>query len=293
MNLKLAKTFTFGVVMPEPEQDSRYWTLPMKGIEKAMNELSQQRIQIKYFFYDKYSHDFINRISKEIYHSPVDGLLIAPVVTKVFKKLVQDIPQSIPYVFFDSIIPNSEYTSFIGQDSYQSGILSGKMMHMLVKEKGTIVILRILPEDIHIDNRVKGFRAYYRICPGVVTKVYEIDGDKSREERNQIFGKMIAENKRLKGIFVTNANTHVVAEYLLSNPSPREIYVIGYDLVEDNITYLKAGGIDCLISQQSERQGYEGLYALYRYVVLKKTVPKNIMMQIDIVLPENIDYYHS
>jgi LacI family transcriptional regulator len=293
MNLKLAKTFTFGVVMPEPEQDSRYWTLPLKGIEKAMNELSQQRINIKYFFYDKYSHDFINRLARKIYHSTLDGLLIAPVVTKVFKKFVQDIPHFIPYVFFDSIIPNADYISFIGQDSYQSGILSGKIMHMLVKEKGTIVILRILPEDIHIDNRVNGFLTYYRICPEVGTKVYEIDGDKSQDERNQIFGKIIAENKDLKGLFVTNANTHMVAEYLLLNPAPSEIYVIGYDLVEDNITYLKSGGIDCLISQQSERQGYEGLYALYRHVVLKEKVPKNIMMQIDIVLPENIDYYHS
>ena len=291
-NLKLAKTFTFGVIMPKPYQDSRYWFLPIKGIEKAMNELSQQRIQIKYFFYDKYSQHFINRVGRSILHSSLDGLLIAPVVTKVFEKLIRDIPKNIPYVFFDSIIPEADYISYIGQDSFQSGILSAKLMHMLVKQKGTIVILRVLPEDIHIDDRVNGFLTYYKTFPGIATKVYEIDGNKRQDIRNTIFGKMIAENKDLKGIFVTNASTHLVAEFLQSRSGPKDIYIIGYDLVKDNIKYLKEGGIDCLISQQSEKQGYEGLYALYRHAVLKEQVPKNIMMQIDIVLPENIDYYH-
>lgn len=279
--------------MPKPHQDSLYWSLPIKGIEKAMKELSPHKIQTKYFFYDKYSQHFIKGVCRSIFDSSLDGLLIAPVVTKVFEKFIQDIPPDIPYVFFDSIIPSADYISYIGQDSFQSGVLSAKIMHMLVKEKGTIVILRVLPEDIHIDDRVNGFLTYYRSCPDKETKVYEIDGNKNRNIRNKIFGKIIAENKDLKGIFVTNASTHLVAEFLNSHSGPKEIYIIGYDLVEDNIKYLKEGRIDCLISQQSEKQGYEGLYALYRHVVLKEKVPKNIMMQIDIVLPENIDYYHS
>lgn len=279
--------------MPKPHQDSLYWSLPIKGIERAMKELSPHKIQTKYFFYDKYSQHFINGVSRSIFDSSLDGLLIAPVVTKVFEKFIQEIPPEIPYVFFDSIIPSADYISYIGQDSFQSGVLSAKIMHMLVKEKGTIVILRVLPEDIHIDDRVNGFLTYYKCCPDKETKVYEIDGNKNRDIRNKIFGKMMAENKNLKGIFVTNASTHLVAEFLSSHSGPKEIYIIGYDLVEDNIKYLKEGRIDCLISQQSEKQGYEGLYALYRHVVLKEKVPKNIMMQIDIVLPENIDYYHS
>lgn len=292
-NLKLAKTFTFGVVMPKPEQDSRYWKLPIKGIEKATNELSQQKIKTKYFFYDKYSQHFINRVIKSILSFPLDGLLIAPVVTRVFKKFIRNIPRDIPYVFFDSIIPDSDYISYIGQDSFQSGILSAKIMNMLVNEKGTIVILRVLPEDIHIDSRVNGFLNYCERDPGLQAKVYEIDGNKSQDIHNDIFGKILDENKDLRGIFVTNASTHLAAEFLHSRLIPSDIYIIGYDLVEANTKYLKEGKIDCLISQQSEKQGYEGLYALYRHVVLKEKVPRKIMMQIDIVLPENIDYYHS
>jgi len=64
-------------------------------------------------------------------------------------------------------------------------------------------------------------------------------------------------------------------------------------LIDENIKSLKDGGIDFLISQQSERQGYESLYSIYRYVVLKEPVEQKNMMQVDIVIKENIGYYKS
>jgi LacI family transcriptional regulator len=97
----------------------------------------------------------------------------------------------------------------------------------------------------------------------------------------------------LKGIFVTNAITHQIARYIKAHAPEKGIHVIGYDLIEENVRYLKEGWIDFLISQQSERQGYEGIYTLYRHVVLKEAVEKNVMMPLDIVTAENIDYYNS
>jgi LacI family transcriptional regulator len=53
------------------------------------------------------------------------------------------------------------------------------------------------------------------------------------------------------------------------------------------------GVIDFLISQQSERQGYEGIYVLYRRVVLNLPSRKKVLMQLDIITKENIEYYQS
>jgi len=38
-------------------------------------------------------------------------------------------------------------------------------------------------------------------------------------------------------------------------------------------------------------QGYQGIYTLYNKVVLGEEVPEKIMMPIDIIMKENIDYY--
>jgi len=270
-----------------------YWSLPLKGINKAQEELASRKIKVRYFFYDKYSESFFNNVSSDVIASNLDGLLIAPVLSKIFDQFVKEIPENLPYVFFDSFVPKANYVSYIGQDSFQSGILSARLMEMLVKDKGNIAVIRVLPEDYHIDDRVNGFLSYCKKCPEVITRVYEVDGNKSNDVRNEIFQKIIDENSTLNGIFVTNASTHQTAEFIKSQSLGGKIHIIGYDLIEENVRYLREGVIDFLISQQSEKQGYEGIYCLYRHVVLKEAVEKKIMMQLDIVTSENIAYYKS
>ena len=78
-NLKLAKTFVFGVLMPRPDQDSGYWALPLKGVDRAEADLRSQKIRIRRFFYDKHSAPSIRRALRKILAAGLDGLLIAPV----------------------------------------------------------------------------------------------------------------------------------------------------------------------------------------------------------------------
>ena len=48
---------------------------------------------------------------------------------------------------------------------------------------------------------------------------------------------------------------------------------------------------DFLISQKPQHQVYHGLMLLYRHVVLKQTAADDVVMPIDILTRENIDYY--
>ncbi len=292
-NLKLAKTFVFGILMPQPSQDSAYWTLPLKGVARAETELRSQKIRIRRFFYNKHSDASFSRIRRNILSASLDGLLIAPVASRQFEKFLRDVPDHLPYVFFDSFIPGTPHLSSIGQDSFQSGVLSARLMQMLVKEPGHVAIIRVLPKDYHIDDRVKGFLAFCERCPHVTSEVYEVDGDKGHRANGRIFGRIFQDHPDLTGIFVTNASTHTAAAYVKSRSRAGKIRVIGYDLIDENVRYLREGVIDFLISQQPERQGYEGIYALYRHVILKEPVPKKVMMQIDIVTSENVDFYRS
>lgn len=292
-NLKLSKTFHFGLLMPQPAQDSAYWTLALQGVARAEAELHSQRIRVHRFFYDKHSAASFLRARRRILGASLDGLLVAPVASGPFEKFLRDIPERLPYVFFDSFIPGMPYLSSIGQDSFQSGVLSARLMKMLVLDPGHVAIIRVLPKDFHIDSRVEGFLDYCRRCPHVTSEVYEINGDGGRDGDARVFGRISRRHPDLKGIFVTNASTHRAAAYVKSRAAAGKVHVIGYDLIEENVRYLREGVIDFLISQQPERQGYEGIYALYRHLVLKEPVPKNVMMQIDIITSENVDFYRS
>ena len=292
-NLKLAKTFDFGVLMPQPAQDSAYWTLPLKGVARAEAGLRSQKVRIHRFFYNKHAETSLSSIRRKLLAASLDGLLIAPVASRPFDRLLRNLPHGLPCVFFDSFLPGIPHLSSIGQDSFQSGVLSGRLMKMLITEPGHVAVIRMLPKDFHIDDRVRGFLTYCRQCPQVTSGIYEADGDESHGAADRVFDRIFRQHPDLRGIFVSNANTHRAAAHVAARASAGKVHVIGYDLIDENVRYLREGVVDFLISQQPERQGYEGIITLYRHVVLKEAVPKKVTMQIDIVTTENVDFYRS
>ena len=293
-SLSMTKTFSFGILVPNPEQDGHYWELPLKGIEKAQNELDVYKVKVQYFHYDKYSElSFESACSKILrLEKELDGLLIAPVLSKATEKFVEKIPKHLPYIFLDSYVPNSHCLSYIGEDSFQSGVLSAKLMQILVQSSGTVALINVSPMDYHIEDRVRGFTSYFRSNLKLKLATYTVDA-RETSPYYKITEKIVAQNKDLVGIYTPNACTYQVAEYLQKHDRKKKIFIIGYDLVKQNILHLKNGTIDFLISQRSEMQGYESIFKLYKKVALKEKVESRVMMPLDIVTKENIEFYEN
>jgi LacI family transcriptional regulator len=73
----------------------------------------------------------------------------------------------------------------------------------------------------------------------------------------------------------------------------KNVILIGYDLLDENIEYLEKGIIQILICQKPEEQGYKSVFSLYNHLFLKKPVDKLNYSPIDIILKENIEYYKN
>lgn len=293
-NLKLRKIFRFGVLMPRPQQDSGYWTLPLRGIERALQELASHRVHVSYFFFDRYQEKSVALAGQKIMKENLDGLLAAPVLPKSFGDLVQRLPEDLPLVFFDSHVPGIKPLAYIGQDALQSGLLASKLMKKTMPAvEGKVLVIKVMPEDYHIAERIEGFIKGIDGQSGVGTIVVEMDGRWLSERTKKFLDDVYRHNRDIAGIFVTNAMTHKVAEWWKTHAGKKKVVLIGYDPIPQNVRLLKNGVVDFLISQQSERQGYEGLYVLFRRVVMGEDVKDRVMMQIDIIMAENVDYYNS
>lgn len=288
--LSLSKDYVFAVLMPILSQDSKYWEVSAKGIDKAAEELKTYKVRVNYFFYDRYSEESAKEAIKEIKNSNPDGILIAPVLHKPIKKFIMELPESIPYVLFNANIPDSYALCYIGQDSFQSGVVSARLMKTLIKEKGSIATIIAAPDDYHIVERTDGFQSFFENENDIIIRNYELYNC-NEETFRILMERIFEENPDLEGIFVANAATHFAAEYIKEKNIGRKIGIIGYDLIEENVSLLKEGYIDFLISQKAETQGYEGIYALYKHVVLQQPCKRNIMMPIDIITSENLIYY--
>jgi LacI family transcriptional regulator len=290
-NLKLTKTFHFGVLIPRKHQDSHFWEGHVAGITKAQKELETQKVKVEIFHFDRDSEKHFIRTSEKVLKEKLDGLVIAPVLYDQVEMFVNKIPSSLPYVFIDHKVPGSKYLSFIGQDPFQSGVLSGKLMNILLPQGGTVAIINITPRYHLIDERIKGVYSYFIDKLEYRLKVYNLNIAKAESETETVVSSIISENMNIRGLLLPGGPVARFAQTIRKKRLPEKLRIVGYDLTRENRVHLENGTLDFLISQRPETQGYQGIHTLYRHSVLKQKVQKEVDVPIDIVAKENMKYY--
>ena len=294
-SLSLSKNHHFAVIVPDESHHVKYWQLPIKGIKRAQEELRMYNVHIHFHTFENFSKTSFDKTCERLLTEmpQLDGFLLAPILSEASEKFIKRLPSNIPYVLFDSFIPNTECITYIGQDAFQSGLQAGKLMHLMMKGEGTVAIIRWVPQNYNINKRVEGFLKAFEGDTNINCKIYDADREKAITAFYMTAEQLCEENQELKGIFIPSDCASEVADYLSTHPNGNEIAVIGYDLTDENIHFLKEGVINCLISQRPELQGYQGIFSLFKSVVLKETVEKKCWMPIDIITRENVDYYHN
>jgi LacI family transcriptional regulator len=287
-NLKLNRTFRFGIIMPHEHQDGGYWEKPANGMRKALESLRISQIQGEFYYFDKYSGNADDPVYTSPQFKTLDGILAAPALTDRFTRLFTHWPDDKPYVFFDTDLPGTSPLSVISQDAYQSGRLAAGLILKSARGEGPFLVFKPVPDDFHICARVKGFTELIESERKSEIIIHEIEMGRGNGISEKRLMEILGEHPKAQGIFVPNADTFQVAS-VISNISPASRPVlVGYDLIEPNAGWLERGVIDFIISQRPEMQGYQGIYALYRHFVLNEQVGKRIEMPLEIITRENM-----
>ncbi|MBN1577610.1 MAG: LacI family DNA-binding transcriptional regulator [Chitinispirillaceae bacterium] len=288
-NLSLQTTHHFGVIIPFPEQDGSYWDIMRKGIDQAEGELVSFNVHRHYFYFNKYTEASFLSAGKEALSQRMGGLIIAPVLFDASLAFVKSIPPGVPYVYVDSTIPGTAPLAVIGQDSFQSGVCGAKLMRMLVQGSGDIAVLRMLRNNFHINERVRGFSSFFNDTPSIKLHVFDVDGGADDRTFAGNIRSIDSITGNCIGFFVTNAETHRVAKVL--NGKGHAKWIVGYDCTWENKRLIEEGAIDFILSQNTREQGYAGVTTLFRHLVLKEPCAAEVHMPIDIVTAENLSYY--
>lgn len=290
--LARTKPYTFGILVPDTSNDVRFWELPLRGISRAQSELHGYRVSLQYFHYNNSSEISFRQAADEVLRksAELDGLLIAPVMSAYAEEFIQKLPEKLPIILFDVFIPSDRILAYVGADSFQSGVLSAKLMNRLTGSDGNIAIICEQPENYHINERIRGFKSFYHRADQLNYTELKCEGVCGAGKIADLTGRAISEIRNLKGVYIASSRTHEVAEYLNSISTESRIHLIGHDLTEENKAHVRQGTIDYLISQRPEQQGYDGIYALYRHVVLNEQITRKNILHPEIFIQENIDY---
>ena len=291
-SLSLKKTIMIAVLMPLPNQDGGYWKQPKAGMRRAEQELSAFNIKVNIHHYNKYQDLSFSNAFDDIINEQPDGILMAPVISKTAEKLIKSIPPKTIYLFFDANIKKAENISYIGQNAFDSGNLAAKLMSVSCFKPGTLAIIQPTKRDIHISQRVEGFKHFIKNQKKFRTKLFfpEKEGEASSFKKET--AAIINQHQDLQGIFIPSALCHYTAD-IIQRTDRTDLKLIGYDLIDKNIKHLQNNVIDFLICQRPETQGYDGIHMLHRFITLGSKINKQVYMPLDIVTRENLNYYQN
>ena len=287
------KSDMFATLMPQPPSPEGYWNKPFIGVKKRIAELQQYGVQIQSFTFNQTdSRSFISEAKKILKLKP-DGVVLAPFFKKESLELIKELKElKIPFVFIDSEIKDAGQLSYIGQNSYQSGLVSGKLLDLILRDGNILVIhfAKKMDNLNHLTQREKGFYDWFMNNKENKHQIFTTEVSNTENELWMEKIKKKIEEKNIKGIFVTNSKVFYVGR-LIEKLELKNIKVIGHDLLKENVEYLKKDIVQFLICQRPEEQGYNAINKLFRSVVQKRIIATENYTSIDIVTKENVDYY--
>jgi LacI family transcriptional regulator len=289
------KQYYFAALFPDHTYDN-FWLAPKLGIEQAEQDLKQYGVTVEQFVFDPQDVAAYVKMADEITRRKPDGILLSPIYYKETLSFFETwSAENIPFVLFNTQIADYDPLSYIGQDSYQSGQVAGKLVHYGQPNPCSILIAHI-DEEIsnaqHLVKKEQGFRNYF--AQNNLSHQYNILRVELKRSSQSGFIKkldeIVEETLDLKQIYVTTSQAYDVAKYL-EQRHITHIKLIGYDLVPPNLHYLEKGNISFLINQNPKGQGYWGIYQLAEHLVFKKEVPILKYLPLDIVTRENLNYF--
>ncbi|TVQ85983.1 MAG: LacI family DNA-binding transcriptional regulator [Bacteroidetes bacterium] len=296
-SLASRKTLRFAALLPEGSNP--FWIKPAEGLNAAWREIKPFGIAFEEYRFPYYHKTKFYRQLNAITESKPDGVVIAPVFTDLLQEPLQKLEDSgIPYVFMNTQWENSNYLSFVGQDSMQSGRVAARLLDYCIPEGGQILIFNFISSkgvNSHLQSREQGFMDYFMSEPGAgKKKILTINANtqinKDIEDLLSYHLGLISNPDEITGIFVTNSRVFHIAN-ALEKIKQANIRLVGYDLLDENIRHLRNSRIDFLIGQKPFEQGYKSIITLFNAIVRKKEVPENQFLPIDIITKENIDFY--
>lgn len=291
------KTNRFAVLIPNANETD-YWEAPRRGIDRAYQEVKQYGIQLEQFLFDLNDKKSFEKHAKSILHGGFDGVVLAPsFVNEAGKLAAACASKNIPYVFINSDLPDANGLAYIGPHLLKSGYLAGQLIRFGLRH-GKVLIVNISKEIHayhHLLRKEEGFRAYIHdtnTSDGMI-HIEKIDITNTTDKAvGEALGSYLKLHPDVAAIFVTNSRVRSVAKYLQKHSATHHI-LVGYDLIAENVGYLKDGTIDFLIGQKPEEQGYAGIMALFQYIVTDKKIQKEQYMPIDIITKENFEFYRN
>lgn len=273
-----------------------FWSLTDKGIKEAAELVSRYGIEVRPVKYNQYDLESFQSVCRQILDDQPSGVLIAPMFRSETIKFTQELSQrGIPYIYIDSKLEDDSYLAYFGMPMYQSGYLCADILTDGRKVPERIYVVRIARDKKGLSDptvvRRTGFVDYIgeHYPDTVIENVFidPMDRDSIDATLDAVFKEVVGE----KFIVMFNSRVHLVADYI-RRKGLKDCRVVGYDVLDKNLSFLRSGQVQVLIAQHTDTQTVAAVNAMVDYLLMgKHPLKRDNYTQMDILNIYNCDYY--
>lgn len=196
--------------------------------------------------------------------SGVRGLALRGIVSDEINTCLQKLPRDqVPIITYNQDIESGLRDCFVGQDSHRGGACAAFLMQQISPQKGCTLIVGVDWLHYSSEERIQGFTDHFRASPdGEMDVSHVVYGKGSHDLAYQLTRAKIAELPQLTGIFVSGAGLSGAAHAVDDAGLAGKIKVVGFDVTDSNVAFLKKGTVQFLIDQGPYQQGYRSIQLL-------------------------------
>lgn len=289
------KMLSIAVILPDYRTDA-YWEQPKEGVERAAESVRHYGATVEFYYFPIFEPKlFLASVNKVLEAQP-GAVLVAPIFLEEAQYLLSECAKrDIPVVSINTQIEDAEELSYIGQDSYQSGVLAGRLLNFGLSD-GDHAMLVNLDKEVatarHLQEKERGFKDFFEGVEkkSVVIHTAILEDFEDLAKMKAWIAAQLKQIPQLKGFFVTNSRAFKLVEALPVDLQ-KKIKIVGFDLIGPNLKLLEEGKIQFLINQNAWHQGYLGILTLVNRLILKKKTQRILYLPLDIIVKENVEYY--
>lgn len=201
---------------------------------------------------------------KRLIGSGVRGLALRGIVSEEVNACLRALPRDqMPVITYNQDIDSGLRDCFVGQDSYKSGACAAFLMQQISGPKGCTLIVGVDWLHYSSEERIQGFTDHFRASPdGEMDVSHVVYGKGSHDLAYRLTRAKIEELPQLTGIFVSGAGLSGAAHAVDDAGLTGKLKVVGYDVTDSNVAFLKKGTVQFLIDQGPYQQGYRSVQLL-------------------------------
>ena len=220
----------------------------------------------------------------------MDGAVISARNTPAAQHIVQQLTEAhIPVITFNSDLPDSGRSCFIGQDPYRSGRVAADLIIKYIEPTDDILIVA---GNLEIDShaqRVSGFRDKC-ISEGIgENRLIVVQSFNEYVLTYERVSEQLADSDSIRAIYMANESVAACAEAVMNSGRKDRLMIVGNDLTAVTKRLLKAGRIDFIIEQDMYRQGYQPIILLKELLEQPtKPIKPVLLTEIGVINAENM-----